>query len=159
VNAASIGLWGFVATVVMTSTIAASHGLGLTRMGMPFILGSMITSNRDRALPLGFLIHLVNGWAFAVLYAVGFEALGRATWWIGAAAGLLHGAFVLLVILPILPGLHPRMASERQGPTPTRQLQPPGFMGLHYGRRTPLVALVSHVVYGMILGGFYELHG
>jgi hypothetical protein len=30
-------------------------------------------------------------------------------------------------------------------------------MALHYGRRTPLVALVAHVVYGGILGAFYRL--
>ncbi len=156
-NLPSVTVWGFVATVVLTTTMSASQGLGLSRMGLPFILGTMLTSNRDRAGAVGVIAHMVNGWLFALVYALAFEQLGRATWWIGAIGGLVHGAFALLVILPVLPGLHPRMASERHGPSPTRQLQPPGFLGLHYGRRTPLVAMAAHVIYGVILGSFYHL--
>ena len=36
-------------------------------------------------------------------------------------------------------------------------LEPPGFMALHYGVQTPLAILLSHVVFGLILGGFYHL--
>jgi hypothetical protein len=59
--------------------------------------------------------------------------------------------------MPLLPGLHPRMVSEYDGPTPNRRLQPPGFMALNYGRRTPVVAIVAHVMYGAIIGHFYRL--
>ena len=45
--------------------------------------------------------------------------------------------------LPLIPGLHPRMASEYQGPTPTRQLEPPGFLALNYGRPTPISEEIS----------------
>jgi hypothetical protein len=47
------------------------------------------------------------------------------------------------------------MASEDQGPEPTRNLEPPGFLALNYGRRTPLAAMLAHLVYGAVLGGFY----
>ena len=53
--------------------------------------------------------------------------------------------------------MHPRMASEQHGPTPTRQLEPPGFLALNYGRRTPISLLLAHLVYGAILGAFYRL--
>jgi hypothetical protein len=53
--------------------------------------------------------------------------------------------------------IHPRMANEQQGPTPTRQLEPPGSLALNYGRRTPLFLVVAHLVYGVILGAFYQL--
>ena len=49
------------------------------------------------------------------------------------------------------------MVSEYFGPTPNRQLQPLGFLALNYGRRTPIVTFMSHVVYGAILGAFYQL--
>jgi hypothetical protein len=156
-NLPSITIWGFVATVVLTTMMSGAQGLGLSRMSIPFILGTMFTANRDRAGLVGFLLHVAIGWTFAVLYAAGFESLGRATWWIGAAGGLLHGLFVLVAGVSMLPGLHPRMASERHGPTPTRALQPPGFMALHYGKWTPLIALAAHVVYGALLGALYEL--
>jgi hypothetical protein len=47
------------------------------------------------------------------------------------------------------------MANEQYGPTVVRQLEPPGFLGLHYGIRTPLTVLVAHVIFGIILGTFY----
>jgi hypothetical protein len=64
---------------------------------------------------------------------------------------------VLTAALPTLPGLHPRMASEQRGPTPTRQLEPPGFLALNYGRRTPLSVVLAHLLYGGILGAFYRV--
>jgi uncharacterized membrane protein YagU involved in acid resistance len=149
-------LWGFIATTVLTTLLSAGQGLGFTRMSMPFILGTMVTPDRDRAPLIGFVIHFLNGWIFAFLYASLFESLGRATWWIGAVIGLGHGLVVLLAVMPLLPGLHPRMATEYRGPEPTRALEPPGFLALNYGRRTPVLALLAHVIYGVILGIFYH---
>lgn len=149
-------LWGFVGTVVLTSMMAGSQGLGMTRMNIPYLLGTMITPNRDRARLIGVLVHCVNGWMFSLLYVAAFHAWDTATWWLGAATGLVHAGFVLAVGMPLLPGMHPRMATEQQGPTEVRQLEPPGFLALHYGVRTPLSVLAAHLVYGSILGGFYS---
>jgi len=62
-----------------------------------------------------------------------------------------------VAVMPTLPAMHPRMASVHHGPEPTRQLEPPGFMALNYGRQTPAVTLVAHIFYGAILGAFYRL--
>ncbi len=156
IDRGGIALWGFVGTVVLTGLMAGSQALGLTRMNIPFMLGTMLTPDRDRAKVVGFGVHLLNGWLFALLYAAAFRSWRRATWWLGAAIGLVHGLFVLVAALPLLPGLHPRMASEQQGPTPTRQLEPPGFLARNYGRRTPLSVLLAHLLYGAILGAFYR---
>jgi hypothetical protein len=156
-NIASIMLWGFVATVALTSVMALCHGLGWSRISIPFLLGTMITPNRDHALVVGVLFHMLNGWVFAFLYAAIFESLDRAAWWLGSGVGLGHALFVLAVGMPLLPGMHRHMVSEYYGPTPNRRLQPPGFMALNYGRQTPAVTVVAHVIYGAILGGFYEL--
>lgn len=156
-NLPSILLWGFVATVVLTTLMGGSQGLGYTRMSIPFLLGTIFTPNRDRAMFIGLLVHMVDGWLFALLYALAFESWHQATSWLGAGIGLVHGLFVLTVGMPIIPAMHPRMVSEYFGPTPNRQLQPPGFLALNYGRRTPVVTLISHLVYGAILGAFYRL--
>ena len=156
-NLPSILLWGFSATVVMSILMAGSQRLGYTRMSIPFLLGSMVTPNRDRAMVLGLLVHMMNGSLFALIYALAFESWDRATWWLGLGIGLVHGLFVLTVGMPVVPAVHPRMVSEYFGPTPNRQLQPPGFLALNYRHRTPIVAIVSHLVYGAILGAFYQL--
>ncbi len=156
-NGHGIMLWGFVGTVVLTTLMAGSQALGLTRMNIPFMLGTMFTPNRDRAKLVGFAVHLVNGWWLAAIYAAAFESWSHATWWLGATIGLVHVLFVLAVVMPLLPSLHPRMASEQQGPTPTKQLEPPGFLALHYGSQTPFSVILAHLLYGGILGAFYQL--
>ena len=156
-NLRSSVLWGFVGTVFLTGLMSGSQGLGLTRMSLPFMLGTMFTPDRDRARLVGIGVHLLNGWLLAAIYAAAFHSWRRATWWLGTGIGLVHGLFVLLVVMPLMPGLHPRMANEQRGPDPTRQLAPPGFLALNYGRRTPISVILAHLAYGGILGAFYRL--
>ncbi|HEY7955876.1 MAG TPA: hypothetical protein VII38_11320 [Polyangia bacterium] len=150
-------LWGFVATVVLTGLMAGSQAVGLTRMNLPYMVGTLFTAGRDRAKLIGFGAHLVNGWLFSLLYIAAFQSWHQATWWLGAIIGLVHGGFLVTAGMQLLPALHPRMASEQRGPTVTRQLEPPGFLALHYGTRTPVSVVISHVVFGAILGAFYHL--
>lgn len=146
-------LWGFVATVVMTIVLYGSQAAGLSRLSLPFILGTCLTADRDRAQVLGFLAYLMGGWIFALIYAGLFTQIGT-NWRTGMVAGFVHGLFLLLVVLPVMPHLHPRMASEYDGPDHLRRLEPPGFLGLNYGYRTPLTTLLAQVSYGAILGAF-----
>lgn len=152
-------LAGFLATLVMTTLMTASQKLGLTRVSFPYLLGSTVTPSRDRALVLGYCIHMANGWVFAIIYAAFFEYLDHASWWFGALLGLVHGFALFTTLMPILPGIHPRMASERRGPEPTRALEPPGVLALNYGKRTPLVGILAHVAYGAIMGAVYRVVG
>lgn len=155
-NRSGIALWGFAGTIILTTVLAGCQALGLTRINLPFMLGTMATADRDRAKVIGFGMHLINGWLFALVYAAAFRGWRRATWWLGALIGLVHALFVLSVAMPALPGLHPRMASELRGPTPTRQLAPPGYLARNYGKRTPISVVLAHLLYGGILGAFYR---
>lgn len=150
-------LWGLIATLAMTTILQGSQSLGLSRLNLPFLAGTFVTSNRSRAVVLGFVLYTLGGWLFALVYLSVFLSLGFANLWLGAALGLLHGLFLLVTVLPLLPHVHPRMASEYVGASATRRLEPPGFMGLNYGRRTPLATLLAQVVYGAVLGAFYPV--
>jgi hypothetical protein len=150
-------IWGFAATIVLTTISSATQGLGLSRMNLPFMLGTIFTPDRDRAKLYGFGVHVVAGWIFSFIYVLIFQALGAAGWWRGIIVGLIHAFFVLVVVMGLLPGLHPRMASEQHGPEAQNMLEPPGFLALHYGVQTPLAIVISHAVFGAILGGFYHL--
>jgi hypothetical protein len=152
-------LWGFVATLVLTSILATGQGLRLTRINFAYMLGTIFTPNRDKARVVGFFVHLVNGWLFALLYLALFHSLGHASWWFGAIVGVGHALFVLTAGMRLLPSVHPRMATEEHGPSVTRQLEPPGFLALNYGVRTPIASVLAHAVFGMVLGGFYPLGG
>lgn len=150
-------LWGLIATVAMTSILEASRGLGLSRMSLPFLVGSFFLGSRRYALIVGFLLYTIGGWLFAFLYFFLFASVGIYTWWFGALAGFLHGIFLLVSALPLLPFIHPRMASEYHGATTRRQLEPPGFLAMNYGYQTPLTTLLAQTVYGATLGGFLQL--
>ena len=150
--------FGFVATVVLTGIMVGSQLLGLSRMDIPFILGTVLVEDPDRARVVGFFIHLLNGQVFALLYTAAFALLGWASWWLGALFGLVHGLAALTVIVPLLPGIHPRMASERSGPELDTILEPPGPLGLNYGRETFVFTIAAHVAYGALLGGFLSPH-
>jgi len=156
-NVGSWLLWGFVATLFLTMALVGSQELRFTRVNLPYVLGTMFTPNRSKAKVLGALVHMVNGYVFSLLYVAAFEAWGAAGWWRGAAIGLVHATGVLTLGMPLLPGIHPRMAAEHSGPTMHRQLEPPGFLALHYGRRTPISIVVAHLLFGAVLGTFYRV--
>jgi hypothetical protein len=146
------GAFGLVATILLTAIMIAAQMAGLSRMDLPLMLGTIVTRDPDRARAAGFLIHLTMGQVFALGYAFVFAVLNKATWWLGGILGLLHVTIALTAIVPLLTGLHPRMASYRAGPSSTAVLEPPGLLGLNYGVQTPVVMVVAHLAYGVALG-------
>jgi hypothetical protein len=145
-------VFGLVATAVLTAVMIGAQLAGRTRLDLPLMLGTTVTADPDRARVAGFFLHLLMGQVFALFYAAGFAALGTASWWLGACFGLVHGTVSLAVVVPLLPGVHPRMASERAGRDSRAVLEPPGLLALHYGPQTPVVAVIAHVLYGSALG-------
>ena len=145
-------LFGLLATAVLTALMISAQLGGLSRLDLPLILGAVVAPDPDRARVAGFGIHLVVGQVFALGYAACFALLGVASWWLGGLLGALHGALALTVLIPLLVGIHPRMASSRAGPESTAVLEPPGLLGLNYGAQTPLITFAAHVAYGIALG-------
>jgi hypothetical protein len=154
----SLVLWGLIATVAMAAILHASQGLGLSRLSLPFLLGSAFSANRSTATVLGFVLYVLGGWLFAFLYFLFFTSVGIYAWWLGAIVGVIHGAFLLVCVIPLLPYVHPRMASEYHGVTARRQLEPPGFMAINYGYQTPFATLLAQMVYGAVLGACVQIH-
>jgi hypothetical protein len=86
---------------------------------------------------------------------MGFAALDRAGWVLGALFGLLHALFAGTTLVNVLlPVVHPRMGTPVSASTSSPLLESPGFMLLNYGRATPVVTVLSHLVYGAIVGIF-----
>ena len=155
-NLDQVLIWALVATAVMTTVLQGSQGLGLSRLSLPFLFGTLVTADRGRAVIAGSLMYLAGGWAFAILYFFVFASLGESSWWIGAILGAVHGLF-LLVSLPAMAQFHPRIASEYDAPTSEPRLEPPGFLGMNYGTPTPVTTMLAQVLYGAILGAFLPM--
>ena len=145
-------LFGLVATALLTIVMIAAQLAGITRLDLPLVLGTLVSEDPDRARIAGFIIHLAVGQGFALGYAASFALLGTASWWLGGLLGLLHAAVALTLLVPLLAGVHPRMATGRAGPGSTAVLEPPGLLGLNYGSQTPAVAVIAHLAYGIALG-------
>lgn len=146
---------GAVGTVVLTSGLRLAQEAGLTRMDIPFLLGTAFSENRSRAKLIGYAIHFVNGLLFSLVYAGVFFAVDRAGWLFGLALGFAHAAFAGGALVNVLlPAVHPRMGTPWSDAEETPLLEPPGFMLFNYGRHTVVVTLAMHLAYGAIVGGF-----
>ena len=145
-------IWSFVATAALSGVMSGAQRLGYSRLSLPFLIGTLFTGERSAANASGLVVYALGGWLFGFVYYFVFASIGHAGWELGALVGALHGVVLLVMLLPTLPHLHPRMASEYQGPGGRRTLQPPGFLALNYGYRTPLTTILAHAVYGAILG-------
>ncbi len=150
-------LWGGLATVVMTTVLEGAQLVGLSRLSLPFLFGTVVTGNRRKAEFYGYILYMAGAWLFAIVYALLLESLWPA-WWIGLVAGTVHGLFLIVVFLPLLAQVHPRIATRYEGPSARRRLEPPGPAGLNYGRMTPVSTVLAQALYGLIFAIGYG-HG
>jgi hypothetical protein len=151
---------GFAGTLVLTTALRAANELNLTRMDLPFLLGTAFSRDRTRAKALGYVLHFLAGIVFALIYYAVFVAIDSSGWWLGAAFGLVHGLFAGTALVSVLlPLVHPRMGTPSTAATSVALLEPPGFLMLNYGVRTPVVSLIAHGAYGALVGGFVHMAG
>ena len=149
---------GLAGTLVLTTILRGASELGLTRMDIPFLLGTAITSNRVHAKAIGYTLHFVFGLLFALAYYAIFLVIEESGFLLGGFFGLVHALFAGSALVNILlPVVHPRMGTGFDAAGSAPLLEPPGFMLVNYGRQTPVATIVAHVAYGAIVGGFVSL--
>lgn len=150
----------FIGTLVLSTGLRGASEVGLTRMDLPFLLGTAFAGTRTRAKIVGYALHFLAGLLFALIYYAIFLAIGHAGWAIGALLGLAHAMFSGTVLVNVLlPAVHPRMGTPFSAADSAPLIEPPGFMLHNYGRATPVVTILGHVIYGAIVGGFVHLAG
>lgn len=151
---------GLAGTVVLTTILRAASELGLTRMDIPFLLGTAVSADRVRAKAIGYALHFVFGLLFALVYYAMFRVIGHSGFLLGAGFGLVHALFAGTALVNILlPVVHPRMGTQFDAAGSAPLLEAPGFLLLNYGRQTLLATVVAHIAYGAIVGGFISLSG
>jgi hypothetical protein len=149
---------GFVGTLVMMIMIRGAAEMGLTRMDLPFLLGTIVTEDRRKAKAIGHVFQLLLGLLFALGYWGLFEIIGWSAWWMGALFGTLHALFMATIFVnELLPVIHPRIATFDTGANQFALIEPPGFLMRNYGRNTFLVTLVAHIAYGAIVASLVSV--
>jgi hypothetical protein len=151
---------GLLGTVVLTTLLRGASELGWTRMDLPFLLGTAVSTDRVRAKLVGYALHFVFGLLFALGYWLVSAAIDRSGILFGTLLGLVHGLFAgTAVVGVLLPAVHPRMGTGFDAAGSAPLLQPPGFLLVNYGPQTPIVTVVGHLAYGAIVGGFIGAAG
>ena len=163
---AAMSIWGalaggFVGTLVLTTALRAANELSLTRIDLPFLLGTAVTersgASQGARLPAAprrpgavraRLLRDLRRDRHERLVARG-ALRARCTDIVSATALVEHPAAGR-------PSPHGQRAQRRrQRPL----LEPPGFLMRNYGRGTPIATLLAHIAYGAIVGGFASIAG
>ena len=111
--------------------------IGLPRIDVVSILGSLAAPNKQDAVTLGGAIHFTMGILFAIIYATFWSVgIGSPIWWWGIIFGAIHGILVLLMLFVVIRG-HPQLSEA--------------FNGL------PVIVaiLLNHMVFGVVVALVY----
>lgn len=147
IGAVAAGLAG---TIVMSVLLAMAPLMGLPKMDIVGMLATMFTKKANTAL--GWVLHLMMGIVFAIIYAVLWSAgLGRA----GVSGGALFGAAQWLIVGMIMgmgvPLMHVGVSSG--------SVKAPGYWMTANGNGLMAFVggLLGHVVFGVVVGLVYTL--
>jgi uncharacterized membrane protein YagU involved in acid resistance len=146
-------LAGLVATLVMTALMEMGRRGGMTSMEIALLVGGMLTKDESKARRIGMVLHvaMMGTVVFGIGYALLFQALDSDSVATGLIIGLVHGAVVGVMGMPMMAAIHPRMRADAGGFT----METPGVFGVHYGGGTPLGLVMGHAVYGVVVAIVY----
>jgi hypothetical protein len=138
---------GFLGAVVMTVFMIVLRTLGLTSMNLEAMLGSMVTSIPDfGSWGLGFLIHLIAGGLFGIVYGFLMESLRRTGWSVGVGIAVVHTVLSGLA-MPLIGAMHPLVR--------TGQMPAPGMFASALGGTGVVLFIALHLLFGAIVGKYY----
>jgi hypothetical protein len=142
-------IWGMVATVAFQLFSMMGKKMGMTRMDLLDLLGSMFaTPGTSASKGLGLIMHLMNGALLAIAWAYGVTLLNLPANWL---TGMIWGVVLWLLALMMMTtmgSVHPAIKHGRQ--------EDPGPAATNFGKKTPVGSLMGHLVYGLVLGLLYH---
>lgn len=139
---------GLVGTVVITLVMKMAPQMGMPKMDMVGMLGSMFSPEGNRVVGLG--IHLMMGVVFALIYALLWSAgVGSA----GLLWGAIFGVGHWLVAGAMMGGMGMMHAGVKAG-----TVEAPGIFMLNNGGAMAFMGgLVGHVIFGLVVALVYGL--
>ena len=136
---------GLAGTVVISMIMAMAPKMGMPKMAIWEMLGSMFSKDGNNTL--GWIIHFMMGVIFAIIYAALWAAgIGSATWLNGAIFGAVH-----FVIAGLAMGGMPMMHAGIKAGT----VKAPGILMLNAGVMGLMGGLIGHIVYGLVVALVY----
>ena len=128
---------GVAGTIVMTLLMMMAPMIGMPKMDIIGMLGSMFSANSGSAKGIGLILHFMMGIIFAIIYALIWSfGLGSATWLWGLVFGFIHG-LIISMIMPMMMKMRPR---------------PPAMTA---GAKTMMGQIMGHLLFGLIVALTY----
>ncbi len=138
---------GIVATIVFTMILMMAPKMGMPKMDIVSLLGSMFSAKSN--LVLGWMMHLMMGVIFALIYAfLWSRGIGAATWTNGLVFGAVHW-LIIGVVMAVVPMLHVGIKSGA--------VKAPGLWmtGNGGGLMAFMGGLVGHAIFGALVALIY----
>jgi uncharacterized membrane protein YagU involved in acid resistance len=137
---------GIVATLVFTAVLVMAPKMGMPKMDIINLLGSMFSAKSNPVL--GWMLHLIMGIVFALSYAFLWSlGFGVATWGIGLIFGAVHWLIVGM-IMGMIPMMHAGIKSGA--------LKAPGLWMTNNGGVMAFVGgLIGHAIFGAVTALVY----
>ncbi len=137
---------GVVGTIVMSMIMLMAPMMGMPKMAIWEMLGSMFSKDGNNVL--GWAMHFMMGVIFAIIYAALWAfGIGSATW----ANGLVFGAVHWLIAGLMMGGVPMMHAGVKAG-----TVKAPGlYMTANGGMMSFVGGLIGHAVYGLVVALVY----
>ncbi len=136
---------GLVGTLVFTVVLMMAPKMGMPKMDIVGLLGSMFGKPNQA---LGWMMHLMMGVVFALVYAFLWSSgVGAATWLFGLTFGAVHWLIVGMM-MGMIPMMHAGIKSGA--------VKAPGlWMTNNGGAMAFMGGLVGHMIFGLIVALVY----
>lgn len=136
---------GLVSTVVFTMILMMAPKMGMPKMDIVSLLGSMFGKPNQA---LGWMMHLMMGVVFALIYAfLWSNGIGAATWTSGLIFGAVHW-LIAGMVMGMIPMMHAGIKSGA--------VQAPGlWMTNNGGAMAFMGGLVGHMIFGIVVALVY----
>lgn len=142
-------VWGMVATIAFALFSMMGKKMGMTRMDLLDLLGSMFVEPGSSASKgVGMAMHLMNGALLGIAWAYGVGLLNLPANWLTAMGWGVILWLLALLMMTTVGSVHPAIKSGEQ--------EDPGPAATNYGKMTPVGSLMGHLVYGLVLGLLYQ---
>jgi uncharacterized membrane protein YagU involved in acid resistance len=137
---------GIVATLVFTTVLVMAPKMEMPKMDIVSLLGSMFSARSNPVL--GWMLHLMMGIVFALIYAFLWSlGFGGTTWGIGLIFGAIHWLIVGMV-MGMIPTMHVGIKSGA--------VKAPGlWMTKNGGVMAFMGGLIRHTIFGVVTALVY----
>ncbi|MCP4420668.1 MAG: hypothetical protein GY805_29015 [Chloroflexi bacterium] len=137
---------GVVGTIVMTMVMVMAPKMGMPKMDIVGMLGSMFSAEGNRMMGMG--IHFMMGVVFAIIYALLWNAEIGA---VNLLWGLVFGVGHWLISGAMMGGMGMMHAGVKAG-----TMKAPGpYMTNNGGMMSFMGGLVGHIIFGLVVALVY----